>query len=278
MLGSRAAQDVTTWEPLSAPTAVAAGAGFTRLVLVDAGRGRVVPLLQELASAEGCAATRPSRRAREPGPRRGVRPPTAPVDELALRLFLAPDEEGLVIVPYGSMNLEVTALAAMTGDPRLNAESLRSPLLGVAHGADARRVRRPLALAGLAGLGDPVLQDVWAAAAQQDLTVEERVNVALAAFFAGDEDLARSVEHRLLREHGMHLGPWTRLEAGKPEASVVLTARLAIVAASLGEPVAEMGRAGWRRTRRHGPPWCSSERSRPAAGRHASSGRRRRWP
>src|SRR4029079_14581880 len=99
----------------------------------------------------------------------------------------------------------------------------------VANSSDATRVRRTLALAGLSGLGDRVLQDVRAAAAQKDLAVEEQVNLALAAFFAGDEDLARSLERQVLREHGQHLGPWTRLVAGGHEVSSILTARLAIV-------------------------------------------------
>jgi len=164
--------------------------------------------------------------------------PGPSTDEQALQPFIAEDEEGLAIVPYGSLNLDVTALAAMSGDPRLAPETLRSPLWSVANSSDATRVRRTLALAGLAGLGDRVLQDVRAAAAQKDLAVEEQVNLALAAFFAGDEDLARSLERQVLREHGQHLGPWTRLVAGGPEVSSILTARLAIVAASLGDPVA----------------------------------------
>lgn len=239
VLASRAAQEETRWEPLDGPTAVATGGGLTRLVLADAGRGRVVPLLQELASTGGSRC--------DQAIAQGIanrlldtafRIPVPQGDELALRPFVATDDEGLAIVPYGSMNLEVTALAAMSGDPRLDAETLRPPLWRIANDADAKRPRRLLALAGLAGLGDPVLQDVRAAAAQPDLTIEEQVDLALAALFAGDETLARSLEHRVVREHGQRLGPWTRLDAGGRDRSSVLTARLAIVAASIGEPVA----------------------------------------
>ena len=62
--------------------------------------------------------------------------------------------------------------------------------------------------------------------------------MALAALFAGDGDLARTIEHRLLADHASHLGPWTRLDIEPAEDQKVQTARLAIVAASLGEPVA----------------------------------------
>ena len=190
---SRAAprSDETTWEPLDRPTLVAAGGGFTRLVLVDAGRGRVVPCSRS-SSAGGSrcdqvlAASLAGRVLEDgfgldPDPRR----------RLALRPFSPRTRRGLRSSRSGSMNLEVTALAAMSGDPRLAPSTLHWAALERRQQTDALRSRRLLALAGLAALGDPVLQDVRAAAAQPDLTIEEQVNVALAALFAGDEYLAR---------------------------------------------------------------------------------------
>jgi hypothetical protein len=240
VLPSRATRSLTTWHPLAGPTTVEHGTdGFTRLVLVDAGRGRVVPVLQELAGGQGArcdqvlAAALAGRVLADAFAIDG-----AAVDEAALDPFLGEDDEGLSIVPWGGVDLDVTALAAMSHDPRLDRSTLHLPLWSAAYGEDTSRARRLLGLAGLAALGDPVLQDVRAAATETDLTLEEQVNVALAALFAGDERLARTIEHGLLEAHGQHLGPWTRLVGGGPEDTSILTARLAIVAASLGEPVA----------------------------------------
>jgi uncharacterized protein YfaS (alpha-2-macroglobulin family) len=120
-------------------------------------------------------------------------------------------------------------------DGRLLAEWLQ----GVVTGGDPyTREQRLLALAGLAGLGEPVLADVRDAAAQKDLTVPEQVNVAIAALYAGDEALARSIEQDVLAKHGLRLGPWVRIDPGSAAEPAVQTARLAIVAASLGDPVA----------------------------------------
>ena len=76
------------------------------------------------------------------------------------------------------------------------------------------------------------------AAAQKNLSVPEQISVAIAALYAGDEALARSIERDVLARHGLRLGPWVRIDPGSGADAAVQTARLAIVAASLGDPVA----------------------------------------
>jgi hypothetical protein len=51
-------------------------------------------------------------------------------------------------------------------------------------------------------------------------------------------DLATSLERAILKESGQRLGPWVRVRSTDAEATAVTTARLAIVAAGVGDPLA----------------------------------------
>ena len=235
---SRTTQRRTTWSPLTGSTSVQSGEGMTRLVLVDAGRGRVVPILEELAAPGGVRADE------ELASALANRVLTT---QFGLKAVAEPDPNGLdayvqggdiSIVPWGSPQLEVTALAAMADDPRLRLDPASSMLAIVATDASETRARRLLAIAGLAALGEPVQDQIAAAAAQTDLAVEEQVNLALAALEAGDEALAGRLEQELLAQHGLRLGHMVRIDAGAGADTTVVTARLAIVAASLGDSTA----------------------------------------
>ena len=236
---TRATRLETTWAALAGPVNVKAGSDLTRVTLVDAGRGRVVPILEDLAWTDGGRADRVVAAGlanRVLVEQFGLEAP-AETSETALEPFRAGGT--LAILPYGSANLDVTALAAMTGDLRLDAGGTAEWLREVmTTGSQHARDQRLLALAGLAGLGEPVLADVHEAAAQTDLTIPEQISVAIAAFYAGDEDLARTLERDLLTGHALRLGPWVRIDPGAGEDASLQTARLAIVAASLGDPVA----------------------------------------
>ena len=148
----------TTWAALDGPMDVKAGSDLTRVTLVDAGRGRVVPILQELAWSDGGRSDRVlAAGARQPGAGRAVRPGgRCPRPARASFDRFRGENGALAIVPYGSTtNLDVTALAAMANDPRPRRDGA-SP-----SGSWSRqrqrlttaRASRLLALAGLAGLG-----------------------------------------------------------------------------------------------------------------------------
>jgi hypothetical protein len=238
VVASRATQLRTTWSPLTGRASVQAGAGMTHVVLVDAGRGRVVPTLEELAVPD---AVRADQELASALANRVL------VEQFGLPAVAAPDpngldvyrvEDGLAIVSWGSIELDVTALAAMARDPRLTAGNLDPLLSTVAASPDETRARRLLALAGLAALGEPVEDQITAASTQTDLTVEEQVNLALAALEAGDETLAGRLEQQILASHGFRYGQQVRIDPGPDVDAAVTTARLAIVASSLGDPVA----------------------------------------
>ena len=238
VVATRATQLVTTWAALDEPVGVKGGSDLTRITLVDAGRGRVVPILQGLTWTDGGRSDRVLAAGlanRVLAAAFGLEAVTESGEDELQRFWY---EGALAIVPYGSANLEVTALAAMAGDPRLDPVRLAEWLRERRSFENHTRGQRLLILAGLAGLGEPVLADVREAATQTDLTIPEQISVAIAALYAGDEALARSIERDLLSNHGLRQGPWVRIDPGAGEDPSVQTARLAIVAASLGDPVA----------------------------------------
>ena len=238
VVATRATQRRVTWSLLTSVVTPSAGTGLTSITLADAGRGRVLPLLQRVAG-EGTVrsdlvlAAEVARRVL--ADRFGMDQGDVPNSD-ALAPFLAAD--GVTVVPWGSASLEATVLAAMASDPRLAGADLVTPLEAAAYGTTETREWRLFALAGLAALGRPVLADIRAVARSTDLTTDEQVNLALAALFAGDETLAATLEHDALARAGSRHASQVRLLPTGDVEPAVLTARLEIVAASLGEPIA----------------------------------------
>jgi len=232
---SRTSQAAVTSSPLDRPTAVSGGAGLTTLVLGDAGRGRVIPVLTSLAGGDlvrGDRALAAGLAARILRDTFRVEP-----DGQALDLQLGgfqPGDGGYAVLPYASPDLALSALAALSGDPRL--KGLDAYFSAV---TPTTREETAWVLAGRAATGAPVLNDVRALAATAGLSLDERVPLAIAALAAGDEALAGSLERSILRQAGERHGPWVRIASpAGSDASIVLTARLAVVAAALGDAVA----------------------------------------
>ncbi len=234
VISSRTSQASVSYAPLDAPTAVLGGSGLTTLVLGDAGRGRVIPVLTELASHDlirgdrALAAGIATRVLRDTF---GIEP-TGPALEADLSRFQP--ETAYSLFAYGSDEIELSALAALSDDPRIR--SLNRYFVDL---VPTTREERIWALVGLAATGAPALGELAGLADLDDLSIDEQVALALAAIAAGDETTAGRLMRDVLRESGERQGPWVRVTtpAGS-DPSIVLTARLAIVAARLGEPVA----------------------------------------
>ena len=233
---SRSVQAVSRSVPLTGATPVEAGDGMTTLVLSDAGRGRAVPVLDTLvwsAPIRADAALAAALAARTLRDTFGMVPFDVQARQGELSRFQ--QEGGVSVVPYASPDLELSALAAMAGDPRLDRQQLSGYFRDV---AATTRERAIWTLAGRAATGGAVQSQIRVIASATDLSTREQVALALAALAAGDEPLAARLERQVLNASGARLGPWVRVTAAKPNLEVLLTARLAIVAASLGDPVA----------------------------------------
>ncbi|MCI0581435.1 MAG: hypothetical protein L0227_00830, partial [Chloroflexi bacterium] len=229
-----AATQVTT------PTAAGSigGDGLTTYVVTDAGRGSLVPILQELTYAQSARSDRllAASLAREllVGELGFDESGLPPID-----LDLARYQNGSVaILPYASTDLAVTSLMAIVAPERLNRDAARFALMDWLNDVTVNPERRIIALAGLAGFGEDVLVELQAVDVDA-VTVREALWTALGLIASGDEDGARAIERALLAAHGQTLGEWVRLDVGgTPADTLEASALLALVAAGVGDPLA----------------------------------------
>jgi hypothetical protein len=241
VVSSRSVQAKTVSGPLVAGFRLQGGAtGLTSIVLSDGGRGRALPILLSLIGndtgrADQVLASSIARAAL--ADTFAIPDGTLPTDEPDPSAFQTGDG-GIALLPYATADLELCALAALSRDTRIDTGRLREFLGSIRNGEDETRERRIVALAGLAALGQPVIDDVRSAAADPKLTSIERSWVAVAALAAGDEALAGELERAVLAADGQRLGPWVRVRTSDAESTATTTAVLAIVAAGIGDPVA----------------------------------------
>ncbi|HEX5589406.1 MAG TPA: Ig-like domain-containing protein [Candidatus Limnocylindrales bacterium] len=214
------------------------GPGLTTYVVTDAGRGSLVPLLQDLANGGGArfdrllAADIAAEILRDEF---GFDDASLPVVELDVDRY---ERGGIALLPYSSPDLPLTALAAVVAPDRFDPDALELAFREWMQDDVVTRERRIIALAGLAGLGRDVLDELRAVPIAE-VSVREALWVALGLVASGDEDGARAIERSLLEELGQELGPYVRLGVPGPMvASIEATALLALVATAIGDPLA----------------------------------------
>lgn len=231
--------EIATTE-VTTPAAAAGrgGTGLTTYVVTDAGRGSLVPRLQDLAYGGGARFDRllAADIARE------LLIGTFGLDAATLppATFDAEPYQrgGVALLPYSSPDESLTAMTAVIAPERIDASWARQALDEWFRDGSSTRERQIIALAGLAGLGDDVLDDLRAVDIDA-VTVRETLWVALGLVALGDENGARTIERVLLEQHGQELGPWVRLDAGESMATTMeATAMLALVATAIGDPLA----------------------------------------
>jgi hypothetical protein len=227
------------------------GPDITTYTFSDAGRGRFVSLLQALVAGEGARVDQALARAIAHDllvAEFGVDPATQPPATFDPAVYPIGRQEndqgdlvtaGIPLVPYGGPDAELAAKIALVAPDRFDQSYLRDALVTVRDLATTTRELRLAVLAGLAGLGEPVLVDLRSAAGATDLTIRERIDLALGFQAVGDDAAALAIERDLLAQYGQRLGSWTRLRVGMSlDDTVAATADLALVAAGVGDPVA----------------------------------------
>ena len=236
---SRLAETRATYTALTAGAVPEGGPGFTTYVFSDAGRGRYLPVLQTLVGSGG--------------PRVDQALAAAIARDLLIEAFavdpgtLPPatfdpgtyQSSGIALLPYSSTDLGLSVRVALLASDRFNRDDLASALYATINDTASTREQRVLAHAGLAGLGEPVLTELQAFAADPGLTIRERLYAALGLAALGDGATALAIEHDLLSAHGERRGPWVRLRVGESlDDTVEATSLLALLAADLGDPLA----------------------------------------
>jgi hypothetical protein len=251
VVGSRTLQTRTAFATVTAALSAPGGPDITTLTFTDAGRGRLVAPLTELATSGGpridqavsAAIARDLLVASF-----GFDPAMLPLDAFDPATYPVASQQtaagettatGLPLLPYGGPDAGLTARVALVAADRVDRSALRDTLIATRDLASTTRDLRIAALAGLAALGEPVLADLRSAATATDLGVGERIDLALGFVAAGDDAAALAIERALLSTYGQQLGGWTRLRVGTTlDETVGATAGLALVAAGIGDPIA----------------------------------------
>ena len=237
---SRLVETRTTYAVLTAGAVPDGGPGFTTYVFSDAGRGRyavgppgacLVGRTEGRPGVGGRDGARPAHRCvrRRSGYAAAGDVRSRPVPVLRHR---APP------VLLDGSRVDASRVALLAGD-RFNRDELAGYLLRQLEDTASTREQRVLAYAGLAGLGEPVLAELQAFAADPALTIRERLYVGLGLAALGDGATALAIERDLLSTYGERRGPWIRLRVGESlDDTVEATSLLALLAAELGDPLA----------------------------------------
>lgn len=238
VVDSRLARTRTAYVDLDAGVRLESGSGMTTVVLSDAGVGAQMGRLVDLAAGSGARLDRAlaaDLAASMLEKRLGSAEARGLVDAFVAERYRQPDG-GLALLPYGSSDLELSAMVAIAAPKHDAAASLRSYFSTIRSTPAETRERRNFALAGLAGLGAPVLPDIQAAATASDLTVREQLMIGIGAASLGDAATARSIATALANKYGESHDQVARLRVGSSAADVTTaTARMAILAAAIGD-------------------------------------------
>jgi uncharacterized protein YfaS (alpha-2-macroglobulin family) len=210
---SRLAALVTNYDMLGPGFAPEGGDGLTTYTILDAGRGALIGELLELASANSARFDRMA--AAEAARRLLIEEFGLKDSELERTGFDASryEQYGIALLPYASRDPELTALAALVVPELINVNDARGYLEGYAGEEQPTEEARAMLLAGLAGMGDDVLEQLQAMAADPP-SDKAALWIAIGLAAVGDENGARAMERDLLTAHGQRFGPWVRLAVG----------------------------------------------------------------
>lgn len=173
--------------------------GYTKLVFVDQGRGRFYQTLADHAYADGLRSDQVvagyySRQAlavnfekeefKEQLNIEGYYPSDGSGPAL-------PDRGGVSLFPYGSRSLELSAKVADVAKEVVSREDMAEYFYQIIYDKNADIHRVSKALYGLASVDEPVLPKIRSAMVQTELTLEDKIYLALALFKAGDVEGSR---------------------------------------------------------------------------------------
>jgi Large extracellular alpha-helical protein len=229
-----------SYDALGAGFSPQGGAGLTTYVVTDAGRGRLLGVLRDLAASTSARFDKSA--AAELARQILIQEFDVPAASLPATGYDATRYQadgGIALLPYASADLFLSARAALVAGTAVNVDALRTAFNAVLDaGADSTRERGIVALAGLGAIGDDVLERLRSYD-PSGLTVREQLWLAIGFAASGDETTARAMERTLLEANGQRLGPWVRLAVGTSlDDTLEASGLLLLLAGRLGDPIA----------------------------------------
>lgn len=144
---------------------------------------------------------------------------------------------GLTLLPYSSEDLELSAMVAGVGMTGFDETALTQYFFRKLEDRNSNTEEVSLALYGLAAMNQPVLPRLRAWITRDDLSVTQKLYLALAMCALGDTQPARTIYADILREYGWIKEPHIVIKAGETDDEILKNTELASVLASrLNEP------------------------------------------
>ncbi len=132
-------------------------------------------------------------------------------EEIDKDLFQMQDG-GIALLPYADSDFELSAKVAALVPGFFDRNALANYFYGFYNQTDLNQDEAALSLYGLSALEEPVLYPVRKLAEREDLSVKNRLYVALAAEKLGDAELARDILNQLLQDHGEEFESMARVK------------------------------------------------------------------
>jgi len=219
-------------EPLRVNMNISGGTtGLTTLIFTDAGRGKLIPALYELAYSGGSrldqkyTAMKANHILNELIPDRENQ-----VEEKVDLNQYRKDDGGYGILPYSESDVELSALLAAMIKNESGSAKLKQYFYSLIF-AEPGRVNAP-ALYGLAVLGEPILLDLKEAAGVSNLTVKDKIYLALAFEEIGEKTTARKIYDNEIAPWFEEKKPYVRVKTSDDTDTILKETALAAVLAS----------------------------------------------
>lgn len=150
--------------------------------------------------------------------------------------YQAPDGS-IAILPYSDGDLKLSALTADLEPDHFDRAALGLYFQRILNDEQEGRERKVLALYGLGALNQPVLVTARGLLAEPDLSLTEKLYLALTVAELGDLESVRPLYRALIQEQGEQIGRDLRIKAGADrDEQLEATALATALAGKLGEP------------------------------------------
>ena len=210
--------------------------GLTTLIFTDAGRGKFIPALYSLVYSGGSRLDQKYIALNAKLLLDELIPDRKTANEIEVELSqYQKDDGGYGILPYSESDVELSALLSALLKNEAGSQRLKQYFYSLIL-AEPGRINAP-ALYGLAVLGEPVLLDLKEAAGVKNLSLKDKIYLALAFEEVGETARARSIYDSEIAPVLENKNPYVRVKTtDDTDAILKETALAAVLASKLDTP------------------------------------------
>lgn len=150
------------------------------------------------------------------------------------------EQDGIALLPYGAPDPIVSARLAVVAADKFDRTALSAYFEGFRIRERSSYDELTSSLLGSAALNEPVLQEVYTALDNLDLSIDQRLQLVIGLAILGDFERGYTEYKDILEKHGEEATPYIRIISGdSQDTSITSTALAMIVGTILDDPRAE---------------------------------------